>query len=299
MNQLSNCILTGYNLNSPIQLESVLEPYISYEHIAVGKAKIELPVLLDLMNTNQYKNPILAGICRNASENEQEPPIITTDFIQTEIENISFPKSFEEKWRYLLKYMYDKGGKDFKPIDFTSTKDYPVCFAESQEEFQQIIEALEEKKLLRWSDRRPARTGIVIYKNTYLTDPKGIDEVEKGLPKMPLVGLVNQEITTGDSKIDDNINHARKLFFQEPQDMGRMRSACETLCFVLEPLRKDLHNCFKSKDIEDFFQIVNKFDIRHNKEHTKNIEHSEQLEWIFYSLLNTINTYTKLKKRLG
>lgn len=33
------------------------------------------------------------------------------------------------------------------------------------------------------------------------------------------------------------------------------------------------------------------------KETTKNLIYPEQLEWIFYTLLNTINTYTKLKKR--
>ena len=80
--------------------------------------------------------------------------------------------------------------------------------------------------------------------------------------------------------------------------MDKMRSACEVLSYILEPLRKDLEKYFKQKDISDFFQLVNNFDIRHNKESTKDIIHEEQLEWVYYSLLNTINTYTKLQKRL-
>ena len=77
-----------------------------------------------------------------------------------------------------------------------------------------------------------------------------------------------------------------------------MRSACETLIYILDPLRKDLETYFKQKDISDFFQIVNNFDIRHKKESTKDIINEEQLEWIYFSLLNTINTYTKLQKKI-
>lgn len=55
---------------------------------------------------------------------------------------------------------------------------------------------------------------------------------------------------------------------------------------------------FTKGDTNVFFKIINDFDIRHNKNTTRQIEFPEQLEWIFYSLLNTINTYTKLKQRL-
>jgi len=60
----------------------------------------------------------------------------------------------------------------------------------------------------------------------------------------------------------------------------------------LEPLREELKKTFTS-DTKIFFRIVNEFNVKHNKERTKNIQHEEQLEWIFYSLLNTINTYSK------
>jgi hypothetical protein len=125
----------------------------------------------------------------------------------------------------------------------------------------------------------------------------GKEEAKKVLPKMPLFGLVNQTLTTGDIERDEKINHARELFFSEPLSMDKMRSACETLSYVLEPLQKSLKNYFGEKDISDFFKIVNTFDIRHNKDATKKIVDEEQLEWVFYSLLNTINTYAKLKHR--
>ncbi|MBK8343770.1 MAG: hypothetical protein IPL12_10940 [Bacteroidetes bacterium] len=62
-------------------------------------------------------------------------------------------------------------------------------------------------------------------------------------------------------------------------------------------IKKDLFNYFDSKDVNAFFQIVNDFDIRHNKISTKVLEHPEQLEWVFYTLLNSINMYVKLKTK--
>lgn len=126
----------------------------------------------------------------------------------------------------------------------------------------------------------------------------GKDKAKKQLPKMPMFGLVSQEITSGDTAIDLKINEVRQRFFSEPQSMENMRSACETLSYVLEPLRKDISTVLPSRDVSDFFLIVNTFDIRHNKDTTKNLIYPEQLEWVFYTLLNSINTYIKLKKIL-
>ena len=33
------------------------------------------------------------------------------------------------------------------------------------------------------------------------------------------------------------------------------------------------------------------------KKGPRNLQHEEQIEWIFYSLLNTINAYVKMKKK--
>jgi len=298
MTKLWHCILTSIQFEHPKDIEPTEGMFFAYDFEPVGKVKIALPTLLVLMEKKQYKNPILAGMCRNAFENGQEPPMITTDFIQNGIKNMTYPKSFKEKGRHLLKYMYDRGGNDFKFFTINSIKDYPICYSDDQEDFKRIMEYLQEHYLIKWKDRIVVAHGITTYLDVQLTD-EGINEIEKDLPNIPMIGLVNQNITTGDQEIDDKINHAKDLFFEEPQTLDRMRSACETLIYILEPFRKDLKNYFKTKDTEDFFQIVNNFDIRHNKESTKDIEHPEQLEWVFYSLLNTINTFTKLKSRLG
>lgn len=285
-------------LENTINLNENIGPFISYEFSVVGKVNIALPTLLSLINERKYKHPILAGICRNAFENKIEPPLITQDLISNGLKNIEYPKSFKEKNRHFLKYMYNNGGKDFKLFSFVNASDYTICYAEDLNEFSNILNYLSDNRFIKWHSEQGMSGTRKRYHEVQMTD-KGIEEVEKDLPNIPLIGLAEQKIATGDILVDEKINHAKELFFRLPQTLDRMRSACETLSYILEPLRKKSKNYISSKDVEDFFIIVNNFDIRHNKDKTKNLEHPEQLEWIFFSLLNTINTYTKLKNRIG
>jgi hypothetical protein len=84
--------------------------------------------------------------------------------------------------------------------------------------------------------------------------------------------------SNGDIETDKKINHAKDLFLSEPPSLDKMCSACKTLSFVLEPLRQDLNEHFDEKDISDFFQILNQFDVLHNKTSTKSLSMPEQFE---------------------
>ena len=298
MKPIAYCLLTGIPLDENAKVdEQPTGTFYSYQFNPVGKVKMGIGIYTTIQNSRQFKHPVLAGICRNAFEKGEEPPLINQNFIDNDIKNLNIPRSFKEKCRHLLKFIYDKGGKDFKPVSFFNQYDYTLCYSEDIDEFDRVMNYLYENVFLNWEEVFGYAGNLKNYQNVLLTDP-GIDEVEKELPKVPMIGLVSQEITTGNPDVDEKINHAKTLFFQEPQTIDRMRSACEALSYVLEPLRKDLSNYFSAKDISDFFQIVNEFDIRHNKDTTKAIIHAEQLEWVFYSLLNTVNTYTKLKRKL-
>lgn len=291
------CPVTGYQITP--QDGKVLPASgftFDYEHLAIGKAIIALPTYNQFVEKREFKHPELAGICRNAFEDDEEPPIINTELILN-LKNRNLPRSMREKSLHLLKFMYRRGGKDYQDFDFSSMKDYPLVFAEGAGEFNKIIRYLESKLFIEIGHDLGMAGHMVQYNEVKLTD-YGIEEVEKELPAIPLIGLVQQEIATGDASVDAMINHAKKLFFDQPPSMEKMRSACETLSFVLEPLREDLKSCFAAKDVSDFFNIVNSFDIRHNRETTKALAHPEQLEWVFYTLLNTINTYVKLKAKL-
>ena len=272
---------------------------IIYEHKITGKVKTTLPTFLALKNLRKnFPVDILTGICRNSFEEGIDPPLINSEFLNHGYKNFDYPKSFNEKCSYFLRFLYKNGGSDYKKFEIRSNLDYSICFCKDFEEFNRVLDKLQEEYFIESNRTNTLSRGIILYFGLRLTK-YGIEEVEKELPKAPMVGLVDQYISIGDFETDEKINHAKKLFFEEPQNLDNMRSACETLSFVLEPLRKKLTPYFvSSKDTEEFFRIVNDFDVRHNKDYTKRIEHTEQLEWVFYSLLNTISIYSKLKTKI-
>ncbi len=273
-----------------------MDKFIEYETELIGKVKIAFSVYEELLN-GEFERFIIAGICKNRTIKNQEPILIDYEFINNGYKKYSPPIDFEEKCYSLIKTLYLMIGKENKSINLNPKEHFPLAYA-SPEEFGRIIEQLHNDNKLSIEETKILTScGDKLYLEVKLTR-LGKEEAKKSLPKMPLFGLVNQSITSGNFEIDQKINHARELFFTEPMSMDKMRSACETLIYILEPLRQDLKNYFNSRDTEAFFLIVNNFDIRHNKETTKEIEHPEQLEWLFYSLLNTVNTYTKLKLRL-
>lgn len=289
--------ITGYDLE-PGQLKPLTSMTLEYETRYVGKVKITIPAYNELL-AGDFERYLIAGICKYRTLENKEPVVIDSDFIRKGYKSLNPPIDFEEKVFSFLKYLYTYGGRENHEFQFNSTIDFPLAYADPQE-FDRIMDGLESDYFIsiRKKNNLRGESPFCIYMGVKLTR-QGKEEAEKILPKMPLVGLVNQEISTGNNEVDGKINHAKALFFDDGPTVDKMRSACETLSFVLEPLRKDLEEFFKAKDVSDFFQIVNSFDIRHNKEHTKDLIHPEQLEWVFYSLLNTINTFTKLKKRLG
>lgn len=292
------CALTGYRFDKTVRFDNSRPLVVDYYYAPVGRARITLPTYQTLLASGQTHHPVLAGLCRNNFENNVDPPTIDSNFITTGIKNHTHPSGFQEKAKHMLRYLYNKGGKEYHEFNLQSRVDFTLCYASDVEEFNRIMKSLEVKYLIEWKDAPTFGRSQTTYYAVKLTE-SGIREIEKELPSIPLIGLVCQKISTGSQDVDESINHAKDLFFQEPRTMDKMRSACETLSYVLEPLRKDLEEFFKQRDVSDFFLIVNNFDIRHNKDTTKTLVHAEQLEWVFYSLLNTINTYTKLKRKLS
>jgi len=240
---------------------------------------------------------IIAGICKDRTLQNEAPILIDSHFIREGYKKLNPPTEFEEKCNHFLKYLYQFGGKENKEFEFYSTRHFSFAFADP-EEFTRVIDQLKSEYFITVRKTHPMgrEKGHQLYMGVKMTN-SGKEEAKKSLPKLPLFGLISQQITTGNYEVDEKINHARELFLDDLPTLDKMRSACETLSYVLEPLRDDLKSYFSQKDVSDFFQIVNTFDIRHNKDTTKNLVHEEQLEWVFYSLLNTINAYTKLKQR--
>jgi len=280
----------------PENIKLITNQTIEYFEQTVGNIKVTLGAYNDLMN-GDFDKYIIAGITRNAIEDQQVPPLIDSQFIRCGYKTFNPPTDFIEKVYRFLKYLYLHGGRENKKFELDPEMSSPLAYADP-EEFIRIIEYLEKQYWINIG--KIQKTGSMTSQQYFIgveLTASGMDEIEKKLPKIPLIGLVNEKITTGNIDVDEKINHAKNLFFNENATVDNKRSACETLSYVLEPLRNDLESFFTSSDVNDFFQIVNRFDIRHNKQTTINLVHEEQLEWIFYTLLNSINTFVKLKRK--
>lgn len=298
LKNIKKCILTGYKLQEIPVFSSQFGPVVEYKTPLTGKVRIGLSTLIQLQKgVDPNRHPILAGICRHAMVAGEEPPIINQEFLESELQKVHFPKSAVEKSIFLLKFLFNHGDSGLGTFELNSARDYPLCFALNKKDFEDILNYMinVEGWLSATVDRNVLRS---MYVKTYITK-KGKEEIEKELPQIPLIGLVNQSISTGDISVDQQINHAKDLFFRKPQSLENMRSACETLSYILEPLRKEMIKYFSKKDVEVFFRLVNEFDIRHNKHHTTKLVEPVQLEWVFYTLLNSINTFVKLRSKIA
>lgn len=178
MTKLSRCILTGHTLVNRIDLNKI-NSYITYEFIVVGKVKITQPALLMLTDKETPNNPILAGICRNAFENNNEPPLITEDFISNELKTIKHPKSFIEKYIHFLKFIYSNKQKK----NFFNAADYSISFAEDSEEFTNILNYLNENSFLKWDSVLTMAGYRKRYYNVQIT-AKGIDKIKNRQSKL-------------------------------------------------------------------------------------------------------------------
>jgi hypothetical protein len=293
----SKCAITGYPLNQG-EIQPFLNQTIEYETKYVGKVKITLSTYEELLNNvGKFPVDLIGGICKERTLKNEDPILIDSNFIREGYKKYNPPTHFDEKCNALVRNLFKLGGEENKEFELNPTSDFTLAFS-FPEEFSRIVDQLESDYYISIKKIHKITYGIEnrIFSGTKMTN-LGKEHAKKYLPKMPLFGLVSQEIITGNLEIDEKINHARGLFFDNPQTMDKMRSACETLSYVLEPLREDLKTIFSSKDVSDFFQLVNTFDIRHNKDATKSIVIPEQLEWVFYTLLNTINTYYKIKNK--
>lgn len=211
METLKNCILTGYSFDNYVEFLATNENTIKYKFTPVGIVNVST-YALERIKSNPISKPwILAGICRYAFLNNSEPPTITTEFLDNYPNNVEYPKNFKEKFYVLLKYIYDSGGNDYKPITMSAFPDFPLAFAEDPKEFMRLMEYGEAHYLINWKNKLASHGGLSKFYDVLLTD-LGIEEVEKDKPNLPMIALANQEIHTGNPQLDIKIDHAKNYF---------------------------------------------------------------------------------------
>jgi hypothetical protein len=102
MNQ--DCLL-GYPVK-PENIKPILGTTIEYFEPTVGNVKVT-NTAYDELRSGSFERYIIAGITRNAFENNQEPPLIDSQFIREgyRTANPPPPITFKEKVRQFLKYI--------------------------------------------------------------------------------------------------------------------------------------------------------------------------------------------------
>lgn len=250
---------------------------------------------IEMIKSNNFDLSAIAGLCRCAYELKEEPPVIDTELIVSIKTLKNIPRTFKEKFDHFLSILYKTGGNEYRARTIEVEEDYPLAYAIDISELQRIIDLAISNGDLECSNTFDCEeAGTLIYLNLRFT-PKGLAKVDKLINNY--FSIIQPKIDSGDTSIDRKINHAVSLFYQDNATIEDKRSAAEELSFILEPFRKDMGKYFLDKDVNLFFQLVNEFDIRHNKVLTKKLIHEEQFEWLFHCLLNTLLTYIKLKKR--
>lgn len=171
------CVLTGY-YDDGVKFIPTDGSHVEYKFDPVGRVKMSNQIY-SVFEMEHKTHPILAGICRNRFEEGDEPIFITADFLQS-VDTYPHPKKINEKGLHLLKYMYNRGGSEYKDFDFHAHNDYPLCYCVDEDEFDRVMHNLYDiKRFVKYHGKQgddKSRYCIV------MTD-SGIREVEKGLEK--------------------------------------------------------------------------------------------------------------------
>jgi len=265
-----------------------------YENRIIGKIELGLYAQMMIEDLTKSQKSLLAGYCRNEGFNI-EVPIITTELIGA-LDKLEFPKSFAQKRVHLLKRISKLGNGDERVTrDYDCNEDFPIAYCDGPDLLNRLLKSLLEKGLIECLNPYQAMEHG-IYLGVAITD-EGESQVlfnPENILSIELNGLIS---LTGNSKNDERMQTALIQFNEN--SIEAKKAACAILSSVLEPIREDCKQYLDEKSVEDFFLIVNRFDIRHNKAAIKELIHPEQVEWVFYSLLNSINTYYKLRSRLS
>lgn len=152
-----------------------------------------------------------------------------------------------------------------------------------QKEFREHINSI-----LRFYDE-----GYFINRNGYVLE----------LPNDALLELITSENKEIESDmVTDKLKTAIKMYLHFTSNHEEKRKAINLLADILEPLRKELKVILhaewefnESQHDNLIFQIVNKFNIRHNNV-VQSYSEDIWFEWMFHYYISLIKTYYRLKK---
>lgn len=183
----------------------------------------------------------------------------------------------EEELFTIIEVIYDKiGTYNFSTMSFEQN--------EAKEEFVYYINNI----LKLYSD------GYMIEKNNgYIMR----------IPNKSLINLLEDTLIIQDETVLDKLNNAMEKYYRFNSTLEDKKSSILILAGILEPLREELKVIFGErmgirKNVHDslIFEIVNKYDIRHNEKFQKD-DYNKPIwyDWMMQYYTSVIVTYYKLK----
>lgn len=108
----------------------------------------------------------------------------------------------------------------------------------------------------------------------------------------------SKQVSTTNATIEETVQTAKKKFLHHKADETDKRSAILEIGRELENLKKTKQLDLNNKDESELFQILNNFNLRHNRpDQLSNYDKEVFYPWIFYNLLAALDASLKLQKK--
>lgn len=109
--------------------------------------------------------------------------------------------------------------------------------------------------------------------------------------------LLTEELEAKSADPANEVAHAIRMFRARDANNIDKRAALALLYKRLEPKRKYLERKTTKGDVDDIFNIANRYHIRHSVGQQFNEEREEYLDWMFWNFLSMVRLLDALEKR--
>ena len=139
------------------------------------------------------------------------------------------------------------------------------------------------------------------YKNGFYLEPSS--GYIMGLPNQALQEQLNTEIKDFPDDVIEKMSSASRMYYRFDSSMEEKKKAINILADILEPIRDNVKDIFdkdhlgKKPHDKLIFDIVNNFNVRHNKDNQK-LDYSKEIwyDWMMQYYTSVIIAYYKIQK---